>query len=145
MQKIYHCTLIAFCFITFFRSNASAQSCSLLTATFKTYESRCAATGSIKIFPTGGSGSYKYKTIGPVNSNFTTADSITGLSSGLYSVVITDIVTNCTFPQNNISIIGSYLDPRFTLSKADITCDNGNNGSKMASSVQDGRVFILYT
>lgn len=145
MQKIYRCTLIAFCFITLFTSHASAQSCSLLTATVKTYESRCAATGSIKIFATGGSGSYKYKTIGPVNSNFTTADSITGLSSGVYSVVITDIATNCTFTKNNISVTGSYLDPRFTLSKTDISCDNGNNGSIMASSVQDGRAPFSYT
>ncbi|MDQ6762392.1 MAG: T9SS type A sorting domain-containing protein [Bacteroidota bacterium] len=145
MQKIYYYLLIAFCFTTLFTSNALAQSCSLLSATFKAYESRCAATGSIKIFATGGSGSYKYKTIGPVNSNFTTADSITGLSSGVYSVVVTDIATNCTFTQNNISVIGSYLDPRFTLSKTDISCDNGNNGSITVSSTQDGRDPFAYT
>ncbi len=145
MKKICGCIVIVVYFVIFVWSNASAQSCPLLTATFKTYESRCTATGSIKIFASGGSGSYKYKTLGPVNSNFTTADSITGLSSGVYSVVVTDIVNNCAFTQNNISVTGSYLDPRFTLSKIDITCDNGNNGSISVGSVQDGRAPFSYT
>lgn len=145
MQKFYFCIKIAFCFSIFFLSNAKAQNCSLLNATFTSYESRCAATGSIKVTPTGGSGSYKYKTIGPVNSNFTTSDSITGLSAGMYSIVINDIVTNCTFTQNNIIVSGTYEDPRFTLSEVDVSCDNGNNGSISVNNVQGGRSPFAYT
>ena len=87
MQKLYSFIFLVFCLCSIFSKTLKGQSCSLLRATFITYESRCAATGSIKVFATGGSGSYKYKTIGPVNSNFTTTDSITGLSAGTYTVV----------------------------------------------------------
>ncbi|MEP6583799.1 MAG: T9SS type A sorting domain-containing protein [Ginsengibacter sp.] len=145
MQKFYICIKIAFCFSVFFISNVRAQNCALLNATFTSYESRCAATGSIKVTPTGGSGSYKYKTIGPVNSNFTTSDSITGLSAGIYTVVINDIVTNCTFTQNNVVVSGTYEDPRFNLSEIDVSCDNGNNGSVTVTNVQGGRPPFAYT
>ncbi len=145
MQKFYVCIKIAFCFSIFSLSNAQAQDCAQLTATFTSYESRCAATGAIKVTTTGGSGSYKYKTIGPVNSNFTTSDSITGLSAGTYSVVINDIVSNCTFTRDNIVVLGTYEDPRFTLSEIDVSCDNGNNGSINVQNVQGGRGPFAYT
>src|SRR6185312_5400047 len=90
MQKLYSFTLIMFCFCILFAKTSSGQNCSLLKANFQTTDSRCQATGSIKIFATGGSGSYKYKVSGPVNTNFTTTDSITGLSSGAYTVVVSD-------------------------------------------------------
>ena len=121
------------------------QDCSLLHASFVTSESRCTATGSIKVFATGGSGSYKYKTIGPVNSNFTTTDSITGLSAGTYTVVVNDIVTNCTFTQTGIIVTGSYNDPRFILTGIDVSCDNGNNGSITVDSLANGRTPFEYT
>ena len=145
MQKLYIRIKLAFCISVFFLSSAKAQNCAQLSATFASYESRCAATGAIKVTPTGGSGSYKYKTIGPVNSNFTTSDSITGLSAGTYSVVINDIVTNCTFTQNNIIVSGTYEDPRFTLNEVDVSCDNGNNGSISVDNVQGGRGPFAYT
>ncbi len=122
-----------------------AQDCSTLTASFVTYESRCASTGSIKINASGGSGSYKYKTFGPVISNFTTTDSITGLSAGIYSVVITDIVSNCSITKNDVVVSGSYQDPRFALNPLDVTCDNGNNGGIMVSGQQFGRPPFFYT
>lgn len=63
----------------------------------------------------------------------------------MYSVVITDIVTNCTFTQNNLFVSGSYLDPRFMLTITDVSCDNGNNGSIKVSSILDGRAPFSYT
>ncbi|MEO6289238.1 MAG: hypothetical protein ABIO76_04930, partial [Ginsengibacter sp.] len=145
MHKFYLRINIAYCFCFFLLINVKAQDCSQLGATFKSYESRCAATGSIKVTATGGSGSYKYKTVGPVNSNFTTSDSITGLSAGTYTVVINDIVTNCTFTHNNIVVAGTYEDPRFTLSEVDVSCDNGNNGSIAAVNQQGGRSPFAFT
>ncbi len=117
----------------------SAQDCSLLNATFSTFESRCAATGAIQVFATGGSGSYRYKVSGPVNINFTTVDSITGLSAGTYTVTVNDLVTNCTYTQTDVVVPGSYQAPNFTLKGIDVSCNNGNNGSIQLDSLKDGR------
>ncbi len=145
MQKHYLYILVTFCFCVICSKASKAQDCSLLNASFVTYESRCAATGAIKVLAVGGSGNYKYKTIGPVNTNFTNIDSITGLSAGTYTVVVNDIVTNCTFTQTGIIVPGSYQDPRFTLTGVDVSCDNGNNGSITADSLTNGRSPFLYT
>ncbi len=145
MQKFYLFILLSFCFCSIFPKTSQSQSCSQLSATFTTYESRCAATGSIKVFATGGSGSYKYKTIGPVNSNFTTLDSITGLSAGTYTIVINDIVTNCTYTKTGVIVSGTYEDPRFTLTHIDVSCDQGSNGSIAMNDQQNGRSPFVYT
>lgn len=118
---------------------SKAQDCSTFSATTISYESRCAATGSIKVFASGGTGSYKYKVIGPVTSNFTSLDLITGLPAGSYIVVINDIITNCTVTLNNVVVAGDYQDPRFTLTNTDVSCDNGNNATITATGVQYGR------
>ena len=139
MRKIYFLVQLVLISFSIFPIVTKGQDCSLLSATFATYESRCAATGSIKVFATGGSGSYQYKTIGPVNSNYTTADSLTGLSAGVYSVVVTDIVSNCTFIQSGLIVPGSYQDPRFALTKVDVSCDGINNGAIIVTGQQFGR------
>ncbi len=145
MQKFYLFILLSVCFCSIFPKTSQSQSCSLLNATFTTYESRCAATGSIKVNVTGGSGAYKYKTIGPVNTNFTTLDSITGLSAGNYMVIISDIVTNCTFTETDVIVAGSYEDPRFTLTHVDVSCDHANNGSIAINTQDKGRSPFVYT
>ena len=124
---------------------SKGQDCSMLSANFISYESRCAATGSIKIEASGGSGSYKYKTFGPVNSNFTTSDSITGLSAGTYSVVVTDIISNCSLTTSGVIVPGTYQDPRFALSPTNVSCDNGFNGSIMVNGQEFGRGPFLYS
>jgi hypothetical protein len=129
MKKIYLLLKIFSCLYFLLPQQAISQNCTTLTATCTGYESRCTATGSIKIHASGGSGSYKYKTVGPVNTNYTSTDSITGLSAGTYSVVINDITNNCSFTVNNVVVSGIYQDPRFTLNKVDVSCDNGSNGS----------------
>ena len=144
MRNIYLFLILVLTSFLIIPKIAVGQSCSI-TATFKTYESRCAATGSIKVFSGGGSGSYKYKTFGPVNSNFTTSDSLTGLSAGVYSVLITDIVSNCSYTQSGLVVPGSYQDPRFGLNKTDVSCDGVNNGSIQAQGQQFGRSPFLFT
>lgn len=145
MKNIYTFLQMALCICFLFPKTSKSQNCTLLQANCTTYESRCAATGSIKVRASGGSGNYKYKTIGPVNTNFTTLDSITGLSAGTYTVVVNDIMSNCTVSVSNVVIAGSYQDPRFNLTKVDVSCDNGNNGSIAVAGLQYGRAPFLYT
>ena len=145
MKKLYLKKLALASTLLFLFSNyLVAQNCATLTAQCKTYESRCTATGSVKIKPSGGSGSYQYKATGPVNTNFTSTDSITGLSAGIYTFTVNDIVTNCTFTLPNVIVAGTYSDPRFTLNSVDISCDNGNNGSINVLTRDFGRAPFLY-
>lgn len=148
MQKIYFSVLGVFAFCMLFLllpRLAKGQTCGSLTATQLSYESRCTATGSIKVFASGGSGSYKYKVNGPVNTNFTSSDSVTGLAAGVYSVIVNDIVTNCTFVKNNVTVLGNYKDPRFSMAGFDVTCDNGNNGRITLNTQNFGRAPYGYT
>ena len=128
MKKLY----LKFIVLVIFSCQSSislAQKCLDLTATIQTNESRCASTGSIEIMASGGTGNYKYKVQGPVNTDFTTSSSITGLSAGTYTVIVNDIQSNCTFTKTGVVVIGAYQDPRFGLEGYNVTCDNGNNGS----------------
>ncbi|MEO5891200.1 MAG: hypothetical protein ABIQ31_13145 [Ferruginibacter sp.] len=145
MRKIHFFVLLflGVCFL--FPKLLYSQNCATLAAGFSTYESRCAATGSIKVHATGGSGSYKYKTTGPVNTNFTTSDSITGLSAGVYTITVNDIISNCTFTKTNVIVPGNYQDPRFTLSGVHVSCDNGSNGSITVNGRQFGRSPFVYS
>ncbi|HMU24340.1 MAG TPA: hypothetical protein PKD97_04720, partial [Ferruginibacter sp.] len=138
MKKLYK-HLLVMLGIAFFWNSAISQDCSLLQAFCKPYESRCAATGSIKIRALGGTGDYKYKVSGTINTNYTTTDSITGLPAGTYTVYVTDINSNCTDSVLNVVVPGSYLDPRFSLRKKDVTCDNAANGAIFLDSVANGR------
>lgn len=119
--------------------------CGSFSATTTTYESRCTATGSIKVRAIGGSGNYKYKANGPVNTNFTSTDSITGLAAGTYVITVTDITTNCSVKITGVVVNGTYLDPRFTLNSQDVSCDNGNNGSISLATQNHGRAPFTYT
>ncbi len=144
MKKFYLLFHILSCLLFVLPQKVLSQ-CSTLTANCIGYESRCAATGSIKINASGGSGNYKYRTFGPVNTNFTSTDSITGLSAGTYSVLVNDITTNCTFTVTDVIVTGNYQDPRFTLSKVDVSCDNASNGSITVSGFQFGLAPFVYT
>ncbi|MBC7536271.1 MAG: T9SS type A sorting domain-containing protein [Ferruginibacter sp.] len=138
MKKFYLSLQMVVCICLIVPTIVKSQ-CALLDATYTSYESRCTATGAIKVNATGGSGNYKYKTTGPVNTNFTTSDSITGLSAGVYSLIVNDLVTNCTVTITNVIIAGSYQDPRFTLTKIDVSCNNASNGSITVDSYSFGR------
>ncbi|HET7116738.1 MAG TPA: hypothetical protein VFI29_09615, partial [Hanamia sp.] len=141
MKRFYSLYSLFFLWGFLYSNTSTAQ----LTATSTGYESRCAATGAIKIIASGGSGSYQYKVDGPVSTNFTDLDSITGLSAGTYTVTVNDISNNTTFTQAGIVVTGSYNDPRFSLGHTDVSCDNGFNGSITVQNLQDGRNPFTFT
>jgi hypothetical protein len=121
------------------------QSCSTLTASYTETESRCAATGTIQINATGGSGNYQYKVAGPVVTNFTSSSLITGLLAGRYLITVKDIVTNCIYDNDSVTVAGSYLAPNFTMASTDVTCINGNDGSITVNGQTFGRAPFSYT
>jgi hypothetical protein len=122
-----------------------AQDCSTLNYTVTTKESRCIATGSIKVNITGGSGAYNIKVTGPVTTAYTSSTTISGLSAGTYSVSVKDINTGCVTDKYNIVVPGSYADPRFILNKTDVTCMNGADGIISVTGLQNGRSPFIYT
>lgn len=121
-----------------------AQPCSGLTVNFTSAESRCVATGSITVSVSGGSGNYTYKAIGPVTTNTTSSNVITGLAPGYYTVVVKDIVNSCILQQDSVPVAGSYNDPRFQLTKTDASCA-GNDGTISMINQQYGRSPFIYT
>lgn len=120
------------------------QDCSSLAFTYTTAESRCVATGSITVNVTGGSGNYNYKATGPITTPVTSSTVITGLAPGYYSVLVTDLNTNCTKQLDSIYVAGSYSDPRFQLTKTDASCA-GNDGAISVANQQFGRSPFTYT
>ena len=144
MRKLY-LMIVTILFYQLSPFKTQAQSCSGFFATCISYESRCAATGSIKMNAGGGSGNYQYKVTGPVSTSFTSTDSITGLSAGVYTVTVNDINSNCTVTINNVIVPGSYADPRFTLNSVDVSCDNGNNGRINLATQNFGRAPFTYS
>lgn len=136
MKKLYLFALLPLFFVA---SRVNGQECDSLKATFQAYSSRCTATGSIKIFPSGGSGNYKYKVTGPVNTNYTTSDSLTGLAAGVYMVTVTDIKNNCILETPGVTVGGNYGDPGFILNTLPVGCDNGDNGGIMVEGLTQGR------
>ena len=145
MRKLYLQIVTILFFHLLSSVKTMAQSCGSFVATCIPHESRCAATGSIKVNASGGSGNYKYKVTGVVNTNFTSTDSITGLAPGVYAVTVNDISTNCTITINNVTVPGTYNDPRFTLNSVDVSCDNGNNGSISLFTQNFGRAPFSYS
>lgn len=121
-----------------------AQPCSALTATFSVSESRCAATGSMEITASGGSGFYQYKLAGPVNVSYTTSNLITGLSRGYYQVTVMDTKTNCTFTRDSVLVPGNYLAPNFNMTATGVTCINGNDGTISLNNQVFGRAPFSY-
>src|SRR5690348_5727129 len=122
-----------------------SQDCSALDFTYTTKESRCIATGSVKVNITGGSGNYNIKVTGPVTTAFTSSTTITGLSSGTYTVTVKDITKGCVIEKTNIIVGGSYGEPRFLLSKTDVTCMNGTDGTVSINNQLFGRATFTYT
>jgi hypothetical protein len=124
---------------------AHSQDCSTLSFTSAATESRCIATGSIKVTITGGSGNYNVKVEGPVTTAYTSSTTITGLSAGSYTVTVKDITFDCTASKFNVIVPGSYGEPRFLLSKTDVTCMNGTDGTITVNSQQFGRSPFSYS
>jgi hypothetical protein len=123
----------------------SGNACSALQVNVTANESRCRATGSILIAVTGGSGQYNYRVAGPINTTYTSTNNISGLIPGTYTVFVSDILAGCVRQVDNISILGSYTDPRFTLNSTNVTCKNTLTGSLQASEISGGRSQFWFT
>lgn len=128
-----------FCLIQPSSAQPVTADCSGFSATYVTAESRCASTGSITITPTGGSGNYSYKVLAPVSLPITSTSTITGLSPGNYTIQTRDMETGCVLVQDNLIVTGTYSDPRFSLSKTNLTCIAGSDGTIAVSDLQNGR------
>ena len=83
------------------------------------------STGSISIIPSGGSGAYSY-----LWSNGNNTNTLSGLSSGSYSVTIND-GNGCAF--NNSYGVSSVSDLSVSLGINDILCQGDDSGSLTAS------------
>lgn len=123
---------------------AQAQTCIGLRFNCIVFESRCTATGVIIVRARGGSGNYNYKAIGPVTTSFTSSRVITGLRPGAYKVIVQDIIRGCQIAKDSIIVGGTYSDPRFILTKTDVTCA-GNDGTISVANRQFGRAPFSYT
>lgn len=143
MKKNFTLILVLFFCITIFLPAKSFAQCSF-TATVSAKESRCASTGVITVNITGGSGNFNYKITGPIPETVTSANIITGLPPGTYTVQITDLVENCSVTTTNVIVAGNYQDPRFQIVATDITCTNTTTGSLTAINVQYGRPVLTY-
>ena len=126
-------------------SQSGTTNCDNLKATYSTTESRCASTGTITITATGGSGDYSYKILEPFTTPLTSTSQISGLPPGSYTVLTKDMTTGCTVTGENIVVAGSYSDPRFQLTKTDLTCTGGSDGMISVTSQQFGRAPLDYT
>lgn len=125
-------------------SQSNFEDCSSFSATYTTTESRCASTGSITVTASGGSGNYNYKVTGPVSTPITSSPVISALSPGNYTLTIKDITKGCVLTIDNINIAGTYIDPRFELSKTDASCTNGNNATISVINQANGRFPFTY-
>lgn len=120
------------------------QACKTLSVTYGILESRCAATGSIQINVSGGSGNYQYMISGPVSTNYSSSNLITGLSAGKYLVTIKDVDSSCTYEKDSVTVPGNYITPNFTMTATGITCMNGSNGTISLNNETNGRSPFSY-
>lgn len=127
-----------------FIQSLNGNCCASLTADYVTTESRCEATGTVQINARGGSGNYQYKVSGPVSIAYTSSSLISGLLPGRYLVTVKDIVTNCEYAKDSITIDGDYVAPSFSMVATDVTCINGKDGTITVTSQQYGRAPFSY-
>jgi hypothetical protein len=146
MKKFYVVLLCCTILLLFTSPLVSfSQSCTGISATYQISESRCAATGSVIINATGGSGDYNYQLTGVINTPYSSSNIITGLPAGNYLVTVRDVVNNCNINLESITIPGNYEDPRFLLNVTDVTCTNGNDGTVTVFNLEGGRAPFTYT
>ncbi len=122
----------------------TTPSCANLKISYSVTESRCTATGSIKVTVTGGSGTYNYSVAGPTTSGYTSSNVITGLQPGTYTLTVKDVSKSCTTAVANVVVPGNYIEPRFGLTETDVTCTNGSDGSISVSGIENGRQPFIY-
>ncbi len=142
MKKLYPFLLLLGAVLEGGSFNTLLAQCQLQVSAVS-FESRCTSTGIVSITVTGGSGNYNYKAVGPLTTPFTSAATITGLKPGVYKVVVKDINTGCETTKENVEVEGTYSDPRFGLSKTNVSCLQ-NDGTITVDNVQYGRNPFSY-
>jgi len=146
MGKFYHLTAVFLILLltAVIPQISISQTCAPLTTTYDVTESRCAATGAIQVNASGGSGNYQYKVSGPLSTNYTSFNVITGLSAGTYLVTILDISTNCIYNQDSVTVPGDYTTPTFSMLSTNVTCMHGNDGTITVTGASFGRAPFSY-
>ncbi|HVM90183.1 MAG TPA: T9SS type A sorting domain-containing protein [Puia sp.] len=140
--------ILGLCFsvsVLLISSRSEAQSSCTLTATASTTASACKATGVITVTAQNGSGNYNYTITGTNYNSTTSSNVISGLQAGIYTVVVQDIVNNCSVQLNNITVGGNYQDPRFILTETNVTCNGAANGTITVGNVQYGKSPFSYS
>ncbi len=145
MKQFYPFVFVLLMLAQISQAQSPTYNCANLNATYTTMDSRCAATGSITMTASGGSGNYSYKVVEPFVTPLTSTSTISGLPPGTYSVYVKDMVSGCTRVTDNIVVGGSYSDPRFQLTKLDLTCATSNDGGIDATAITDGRAPFTFT
>jgi gliding motility-associated-like protein len=99
------------------------QPATALSVTVSTTNISCAGAnnGTASVVPSGGTSPYTV-----LWSNGATSTSVTGLTAGTYTVVVTD-VNNCTF--NGIAVINSAPAIGLTTAVTNVLCNGGTTGA----------------
>lgn len=108
----------------------------ILAQSFVTSSDCNSNNGTITIVVSGGTASYNINW----NGGLGTSPTLSNLSSGIYSVVITD-ANLCT--ESYSFNLPDNLAPSLTLTSSDVLCNGGNNGS-VVSSVTGNTGAITY-
>lgn len=112
-----------------------------ITATFNVSQVTCfgLADGTATVFPTGGAGGYSYQwQTQPVQPTPT----ITGLTGGDYSVLITD-ADGCSNTQT-VNVFAPVLINIFDMDSTPVTCFGDNDGTVLANAA-GGSGSLTYT
>ena len=96
-----------------------------VTATISSTPATCLATdGSVTVVVSGGSGDFTYSW----TPNVSAGASATGLTAGVYDVVVTDNITGCVIPLSTIVNNTSGITASIS-SSTDATCQNSEDGT----------------
>lgn len=94
--------------------------------------------------PSGGSGTYEYTING--GSSWEASGNYSGLTAGTYDVQIRDAaVPSCSRVLNNALVITQPAQLNGTVSKTDVTCNGGNDGSITVSGASGGSGTFEYS
>jgi hypothetical protein len=120
-------------------SNSGTATCGIFTYNYSIQAPYCnnQCNGSIAINSlTGGTPNYTYSW-----SNGSTTPTVSGMCSGMYSVVFTDSQANtCTAYFN----VPNPAPMTFTLNSTNVSCYGGANGSICCTNLQGGNAPFLY-
>lgn len=90
--------------------------------------------GELSVNVDGNTGNYRFSWYRGNNANgtaFTTADRITELSAGQYTVVATDVRNGCTSEPVTAEIVEDLVFPEITTESEDATCGNDNGSASV--------------